>query len=577
MQFSKKLFVCPDTPGITIDYSRFKHLPKAKSRRNVGALLVLLASAAIAAAQPIAYVANSGSNTVATINVGTASMTGSVTVPTGPSGIAVTPDGSTIYVSSLNNGEVTALNAATHAVIATVKVGTSPTHVAINPAGTLVYVVDQGSNQISAINHSTKTLAATIPVGNHPTAVAFSPDGSRAYVTNAWANTISVINPSLNEVIATFGTATAPMDVAVSPDSQTLYVACVGNSAVGVYSNAGSLITTMTGFSYPVAIALTPGGTRAFVVNENSSSVSVVDLGSHSVIANTTVGSLPVSVAMSADGSEAFITNQFGLSLSVLSTSTGGLVKTIPSVGVYPVSVATIPPTAKPITCSYSLTSGGASLGSGGGSGTASISAPSSCGWQAFSDSSWLTIQSGFSGSGTGTVSFSVAANTGTSTRTGHLIIGGDSFTVTEAGMGFQPIRVNCGGPAITDALGSWSGDNLANHSETAAAIGNTSVPELYTKERWSTGTLQYTFSVPNGSRTVKLHFAEIYLTTRGQRVFNILINGVTVQSNFDILAVTSPNTAYDLSFPVSVTTGQLSVALVPVMGSPKLSALEVF
>jgi hypothetical protein len=282
-------------------------------------------------------------------------------------------------------------------------------------------------------------------------------------------------------------------------------------------------------------------------------------------------------VVISADGSEAFVTNEFGFSLSVLSTSTGAVLKTILSVGVYPVSVATIPPAAKPTTCSYALSAAGAALGSAGGTGSVSMSAPNNCSWQAASDSSWLMIQSGFSGSGNGTVGYSVAANTATTSRTGHLIIGGDSYAVTEAGHGFAPIRVNCGGPAITDAIGTWSADNLGNHAETTAAIANTTVPELYKKESWSTSTLHYQFSVPNGSYTVKLHFAEIYLTARGQRVFNIVVNGLTVHSNFDILGVTSPNTAYDLSIPVSVNTGQITVQLVPVTGTPKLSALEIF
>jgi hypothetical protein len=38
-------------------------------------------------------------------------------------------------------------------------------------------------------------------------------------------------------------------------------------------------------------------------------------------------------------------------------------------------------------------------------------------------------------------------------------------------------------------------------------------------------------------SHTVTLHFAELYFTTTGQRVFNVAINGTTVLPNFDIVA----------------------------------------
>jgi len=99
----------------------------------------------------------------------------------------------------------------------------------------------------------------------------------------------------------------------------------------------------MTGFAYPVAMAITPRGTRVFVVNANSASVSIIDTATHTVIERTAVGSLPTSVAISADGTEAFVTNEFGFSLSVLSTSSGAVLKTIPRIGVYPTHVATLP------------------------------------------------------------------------------------------------------------------------------------------------------------------------------------------------------------------------------------------
>jgi hypothetical protein len=45
---------------------------------------------------------------------------------------------------------------------------------------------------------------------------------------------------------------------------------------------------------------------------------------------------------------------------------------------------------------------------------------------------SWITITSGASRTGTGTVTFTVAANTG-GARTGTLTIAGSTFTVTQA------------------------------------------------------------------------------------------------------------------------------------------------
>jgi hypothetical protein len=112
--------------------------------------------------------------------------------------------------------------------------------------------------------------------------------------------------------------------------------------------------------------------------------------------------------------------------------------------------------------------------------------------------------------------------------------------------------------------------------SGTNASIAGTSMPALYQNEAWSTGTLQYQFTVPNGSRTVVLKFAEFYLMKPGERVFNIVVNGTTYYSNFDILAYTSPNTAYDMSIPVTVSNGQITIQLVSVTGAAKVNALEI-
>src|SRR5204862_92088 len=66
--------------------------------------------------------------------------------------------------------------------------------------------------------------------------------------------------------------------------------------------------------------------------------------------------------------------------------------------------------------------------------GNVAVTAGTGCSWTATSNDAWLTISAGASGSGNGTVSYSVAANTGTTSRTGTMTIAGQTFTVTQAG-----------------------------------------------------------------------------------------------------------------------------------------------
>ncbi len=131
--------------------------------------------------------------------------------------------------------------------------------------------------------------------------------------------------------------------------------------------------------------------------------------------------------------------------------------------------------------CSYllSASSDGAPLTASTGS--VSVTAPIGCSWTAASNSNFLNITSGASGSGNGTVGYSVAANTG-STRSGTLTIAGQIFTVTQTvASGAQyVISTYAGGvatvspaPALSTAIGSPGG-------VVADAAGNAYFAALY-------------------------------------------------------------------------------------------------
>jgi len=77
---------------------------------------------------------------------------------------------------------------------------------------------------------------------------------------------------------------------------------------------------------------------------------------------------------------------------------------------------------------SSNLTTSAAATGSVG------VTVAAGCTWAATSNASWITITSGASGVGNGTVNYSVSANTGTTPRTGTLTVAGNTFTITQAG-----------------------------------------------------------------------------------------------------------------------------------------------
>ena len=91
--------------------------------------------------------------------------------------------------------------------------------------------------------------------------------------------------------------------------------------------------------------------------------------------------------------------------------------------------------------------------------------------------------------------------------------------------------------------------------------------------------TLSYKYYVPNGNYQVKLKFAEIYFTSANQRVMNISINGALVDGNFDVVSKAGGAfTALDKTYAVTVTNGQILIALAPAVAghTPKISAIEI-
>src|SRR6185503_16067971 len=78
-------------------------------------------------------------------------------------------------------------------------------------------------------------------------------------------------------------------------------------------------------------------------------------------------------------------------------------------------SVFKIAPTGPPPppTCTYTISPAKAAFGGSGGTGSVTVTAGSGCTWTAVSNVGWITITGGASGSGNGTVMYSVAPYTG--------------------------------------------------------------------------------------------------------------------------------------------------------------------
>jgi hypothetical protein len=132
-----------------------------------------------------------------------------------------------------------------------------------------------------------------------------------------------------------------------------------------------------------------------------------------------------------------------------------------------------------------------------------------------------VTVTATDSTGASGSTSFSWAVNSGTSPP--------------------SSLQISAGGPAT----GTWVADEDFSGGSTASttnAISTTGVTDpapqsVYQHNRYGNFTYTVPGYTPGATYTIRLHFAEEYWTTAGSRIFNVLIDGTQVLTNFDILA----------------------------------------
>jgi hypothetical protein len=144
-------------------------------------------------------------------------------------------------------------------------------------------------------------------------------------------------------------------------------------------------------------------------------------------------------------------------------------------------------------------------------------------------------------------------------------------------------VRIKAGETAsYTDSNGSvWLPDQGFADGETISRAGdltiaNTKDPGLYRTERYSMTAFSY--KLPNGKYTVKLHFAETFDEINGpsQRVFSFKVQGQEFK-DFDVFAKAGGvQRAYIETVNVDITDGKLDITFTPKVQNPEINGIEI-
>jgi hypothetical protein len=186
----------------------------------------------------------------------------------------------------------------------------------------------------------------------------------------------------------------------------------------------GSIVTPSFQLSAPSAASVTKGSNAQ--VN-----VQVPVTGGFSGAVSLSVSGLPAGLTASFGPASITAPGSSTLTLTAGSTVTAGTYNlTVSGVNSSTTRTGSIAVTiTQPANCTYTVSNNGFRSVSGGYQSTFTVTAPAGCAWTSVTNTSWVTIQTGATGSGNGTSNVFVAAG---SRRSGSLTIAGYTYTITE-------------------------------------------------------------------------------------------------------------------------------------------------
>lgn len=227
-----------------------------------------------------------------------------------PAGFAVDEDAGTAYVALSRSNSVAVVDLASGEVETEIAVGIAP-YTALLLDGTL-YVTNWGGRR---------------PVDGDLTGPT---SGSRAVVDPktgiASSGTVSVIDTATRQVTVEIDVDLHPSGMVASPDGSRLYVANANSDTVSVIDTGTAAVVRRLGAkplpelpfgSAPNALAISPDGGTLYVANGGNNAIAVIDLeasdGMRAVRGLIPTGWYPSAVLLSGDGGSLFVANTKGV------------------------------------------------------------------------------------------------------------------------------------------------------------------------------------------------------------------------------------------------------------------------
>ncbi len=292
------------------------------------------------AVNPVAhhvYVANYNAGTVSVIDGVSDTVTATITMPirlTAAFPVAVVVDplaaAPTAYVANFWSGMLSAIDEGSLSQTYTVDLGSThaggPRALALDPTSTppRLYVANYGDGTVSLYDASSGTFIKDLAVdGPRPRALGIyvSPTRERVFVANRDNASVTIIDAATDTVLKTVAVGAAPRSIAVDPGTGYAYVSNNASDSVSVIDANDEVTATVPVGDGPTGLAVDSAGGRVFIANYNSGNVTVLKTTGNSIEGTVTVGANPYAVAFDVGDQKAFVSNYGSSSASVINSA----------------------------------------------------------------------------------------------------------------------------------------------------------------------------------------------------------------------------------------------------------------
>ncbi len=292
--------------------------------RSLIAALSLCLVSGLANAGPKAYVGNFKDNTVSVIDTSTSTVVATIPIAAGPHGMVITPDGRRLFASSDGSSTISVIDTLVDRVTGTVEVGKSPHGLALVPGKDLLLVAVNGEDKIAFVDTAKLAVVATVGVGK-PHTIGVSPDGKAAYVSSQVPGrfAVAIIDLATRTVLRTIPLDKTPRDLEYSFDGK-VYFTEAGANAVQVLDPASDKIVAEIPTGVSPHYVNHPRNTMfGMAIVQGPGELFLFDPKTNKPVRSIKVGDQPHWLAVSGDGKTAYVTNEGSNTLSIVDIASG--------------------------------------------------------------------------------------------------------------------------------------------------------------------------------------------------------------------------------------------------------------